>query len=73
MASAGKLLIATHRLNAQSVKAKIFIKYGKLERMIDNLKKYDCHGNLVKARNNIDAVYISKIQHQTTQPLVMNF
>nr|DAM42041.1 MAG TPA: hypothetical protein [Caudoviricetes sp.] len=39
--------------------------------MIDNLKN-DCHGNLVKARNNSDAVYISKIQHQTTQPLAMN-
>ena len=33
--SVGKLLIATHRLNVQNAKVKIFIKRGKQERMTD--------------------------------------
>ena len=33
--SVGKLLIATHRLNVQNAKVKIFIKRGKQERTTD--------------------------------------
>ena len=33
--SVGKLLIATHHLNVQNAKVKIFSKYGKQERMTD--------------------------------------